>query len=180
MDATLDPDRPPYQVISGLRTANDYGSCVRRQVCQNIVVRLVEITGTPTQSHDVEGVRVFGLPFEKISGDKVVERLLSMRERLRKSATNILLFHGELLDVGYSRDSYGDDEEAGYMPLRLSSLDGLGFDYVLAGHFHTKFEVQRYDGGFFVYPGSPVSITKKEKYTVPLRSEWCIARPKIR
>ena len=35
------------------------------------------------------------------------------------------------------------------MPVRLSYFDGMGFDYVLAGHFHTNFEVLRYEGGFF-------------------------------
>ncbi|MDH3217341.1 MAG: hypothetical protein OEN01_13825, partial [Candidatus Krumholzibacteria bacterium] len=39
---------------------------------------------------------------------------------------------------------------------------GLGLDYVLAGHFHRNFEVRRYANGYFVYPGSPVSVTKKE------------------
>jgi DNA repair exonuclease SbcCD nuclease subunit len=38
----------------------------------------------------------------------------------------------------------------------------LGFDYVLAGHFHRAYDVRQYDGGYFVYPGSPVSITRAE------------------
>jgi DNA repair exonuclease SbcCD nuclease subunit len=34
---------------------------------------------------------------------------------------------------------------------------------VLAGHFHSRFDVwQLKDGGYFVYPGSPVSITRRE------------------
>ena len=40
---------------------------------------------------------------------------------------------------------------------------GLDIDYVLAGHFHTRFDVRKIEnGGHFVYPGSPVSITKRE------------------
>jgi DNA repair exonuclease SbcCD nuclease subunit len=48
------------------------------------------------------------------------------------------------------------------MPARLAAFSGLGFDYVLAGHFHRGYDVRRYDGGYFVYPGSPVSVTRKE------------------
>jgi DNA repair exonuclease SbcCD nuclease subunit len=111
---------------------------------------------------DVGDIRLHGLPFEKTSGLKVMEKLFSVRERLDPDKSNILLYHGELLDVFYSRESFGDEEEIGYMPVKLSFFDRLGIDYVLAGHFHSNFEVQRYDGGYFVYPGSPVSITKKE------------------
>lgn len=110
---------------------------------------------------DVGKVRVHGLPFEKIVGEKVIERVLSVRGNLRLDACNILLYHGELLDLSFSKDSFGE-EEAGYMPVRLSFFDDVGFDYVLAGHFHSNFEVLRYEGGYFVYPGSPVSITRKE------------------
>ena len=80
----------------------------------------------------------------------------------RSDATNILLYHGELLDMVPSRDGFGEEDLAGYMPTRLSYFDRLGLDYVLAGHFHSGFEIRRFDNGYFVYPGSPISITKKE------------------
>ena len=49
------------------------------------------------------------------------------------------------------------------MPVKLSYFEGLNIDYVLAGHFHCSFDVRQLpNGGYFVYPGSPVSITKKE------------------
>ena len=111
---------------------------------------------------DVGGARVFGLPFERIEGEKILQRLYRLKENLRPDASNILLFHGELVDMMFSRESYGEDEETGYMPAKLSYFDDLGIDYVLAGHFHTNFDVHRYEGGYFVYPGSPVSISKKE------------------
>jgi DNA repair exonuclease SbcCD nuclease subunit len=49
------------------------------------------------------------------------------------------------------------------MPVRLSYFNDLKVDYVLAGHFHKGFDVwQLKEGGYFVYPGSPISITKRE------------------
>jgi exonuclease SbcD len=49
------------------------------------------------------------------------------------------------------------------MPVRLSYFKDLNIDYVLAGHFHSNFDVHSLEsGGYFVYPGSPVSITKRE------------------
>ena len=111
---------------------------------------------------DVEGVRLFALPFENIEGEQVLERLFTIRNHRRSEACNIVLYHGELLDVMFSRDDFGDEEATAYMPVKLSYFDGLGIDYVLAGHFHTNFEVQRFKDGYFVYPGSPLSITRKE------------------
>jgi len=62
-----------------------------------------------------------------------------------------------------SKEGYGDEVDRGYMPVKLSYFKQLDFDYVLAGHFHSRFDVLEFkEKGFFVYPGSPVSITKKE------------------
>jgi DNA repair exonuclease SbcCD nuclease subunit len=49
------------------------------------------------------------------------------------------------------------------MPIKLSYFDDLSINYVLAGHFHSNYSVRTLtNGGYFVYPGSPISITKKE------------------
>ncbi len=49
------------------------------------------------------------------------------------------------------------------MPVKLSYFRGLNIQYVLAGHFHSRFDVRKLEnGGYFVYPGSPISITKAE------------------
>jgi exonuclease SbcD len=108
--------------------------------------------------------RVVGIPFENVGPDVVLERLLAAREHVRREegATNVLLFHGELLDLVPEADAFGDEGGFDYMPVRLSTFSGLGFDYVLAGHFHKSYDVRRFDGGYFAYPGSPVSITRKE------------------
>lgn len=140
---------PGNHDVLALSAGDDYG--------ENVTVMASHETHL-----DIGDVRLFGLPFEKIVGERVLERLLSIKSRIRPAASNILLYHGELLDLSYSGKSFGDEERSGYMPVRLSFFDNLGLDYVLAGHFHSNFEAVRYSGGYFVYPGSPVSVTKKE------------------
>lgn len=116
------------------------------------------------QPVDVGSARVVGIPYENVGPEAVLDRLLEAREFLRREegATNVLLFHGELLDLMPEAGAFGDESGYDYMPVRLSTFAGLGFDYVLAGHFHKNYDVRRYDGGYFVYPGSPVSITRAE------------------
>lgn len=123
----------------------------------------VTLMSGPESRYENDSVRVFPLPFERIDGAAVMERLLSLRAQATPDKTNIVLFHGELLDIFFDRARYGDEEDSGYMPVRLSGLDGLGIDYVLAGHFHAQFDIQSFKDGYFVYPGSPVSVTRKEQ-----------------
>lgn len=108
-------------------------------------------------------VRIFGIPFEPINGEKVLNKLRLLKERLTTDKKNVILYHGELLDVYYSRSDFGDEGEERYMPVKFSYFRGMNIDYVLAGHFHSKFDVHELEnGGYFVYPGSPISITKRE------------------
>lgn len=112
---------------------------------------------------ELRNVRFVGLPFEPIEGERLVSAIRSLKEDLEGDKTNILLYHGELLDAFFSRADFGDEGEARYMPARLSYFKDLGLDYVLAGHFHSRFDVRNIDSAsYFVYPGSPISITKRE------------------
>lgn len=124
----------------------------------------VTLATEPGQEIDFGLVRVIGIPYENVGPEAVLDRLLLAREHIRKEegATNILLFHGELLDLMPEPDAFGEEEGHDYMPVRLSTFAGLGFDYVLAGHFHKGYDVRHFGDGYFVYPGSPVSITRKE------------------
>lgn len=110
---------------------------------------------------DAGDARFIALPFSDGGADRTLERLYDAAELCDGTRTNVLLFHGELLDLIPGGGAFGD-EEPDYMPVRLSSFDRLGFSYVLAGHFHRSYSVHDFDGGYFVYPGSPVSITQKE------------------
>ena len=108
-------------------------------------------------------INIWGLPFEPIEGEKILEKLRSLRDKFTKDKKDILLFHGELTDIFFSRKDFGEEEEERYMPIKLSFFDDLNIDYVLAGHFHKNFDVMRLKNeGYFVYPGSPISITKRE------------------
>jgi DNA repair exonuclease SbcCD nuclease subunit len=112
-----------------------------------------------------EDLRIWGLPFEPIEGEEILSKLRLLASNLTTDKKNILLYHGELLDAFFSRRDFGDEDEGGkrYMPVRLSYFKELNIDYVLAGHFHSKFDIHKLGNErYFVYPGSPISITEAE------------------
>jgi DNA repair exonuclease SbcCD nuclease subunit len=110
-----------------------------------------------------ENVRVWGIPFEQVDSEKILETLQHLKTMLVEDYVNILLYHGELLDAFFSRKDFGEEGEERYMPVRLSDFNGMNVQYVLGGHFHSNFDVRTLDkGGYFVYSGSPISITKRE------------------
>ena len=106
---------------------------------------------------------IWGMPYERLEGEEIRNKLRSLAKNLPSDKKNILLYHGELIDTYFSRMDFGDEGEKRYMPIRLSYFKGFNIDYILAGHFHSKFNVKKLENnGYFVYPGSPISITKKE------------------
>jgi len=108
-------------------------------------------------------VRIVGMPFEVMEKEDVLNKLRSLKHALTPDKKNILLFHGELLDAFFSRKDFGEEGEGRYMPVKLSYFKDLNINYVLAAHFHCNFDVRLLEnGGYFVYSGSPVSITKRE------------------
>lgn len=107
-------------------------------------------------------VRVAGLPFQALDGQRLIDRLAGYKRIFSSDKSNILVVHGELLDSFFSRRDLGDEGNERYMPFWLWYFNDLNLDYVLAGHFHSRFDIRRLEKGYFVYPGSPVSITRKE------------------
>ena len=124
-------------------------------------VTILTDLNTPFEDKDV---RIWGIPFEPIEEEEVLSKLRSLAGRLTSDKKNILLYHGELLDTFFSRRDFGNEGEIRYMPVRISYFKDLNIDYVLAGHFHSHFDVRRIseNGGYFIYPGSPISITERE------------------
>lgn len=113
--------------------------------------------------YEYQNLRIWGFPYENIEGEKVLDRISRIKHKLTEDKANILLYHGELIDAFFARNDFGEEGEKRYMPIKLSYFDDLNIDYILAGHFHSKFDVwQLSDNKYFVYPSSPVSITKKE------------------
>jgi exonuclease SbcD len=112
---------------------------------------------------EYKDITIWGIPFEPTEGEKTLHQLHSLAHLLTPNKKHIVLYHGELLDAFFPRSDFGDEGDERYMPMRLAYFNDLKIDYVLAGHFHKRFDVRRLEqGGYFVYPGSPVSITKKE------------------
>ncbi len=112
-----------------------------------------------------EEVRVAALPYKPLEKGEILNNIRSLKKIfIDDCKQNILLYHGELLDAFFSTGGFGGEEEGRYMPVKLSYFKELKIDYLLAGHFHADFEIKRLTegGGYFVYPGSPVSITRKE------------------
>jgi DNA repair protein SbcD/Mre11 len=111
---------------------------------------------------------ITGLPFAELTTNQLIKQLEKINATLDPKKTNIFLFHGELTDLFFNSQDFGDEGQKRYLPLKLNLLKDTVFDYILAGHFHTNFVVKNLpnkrlkQGGFFVYPGSPVSITIKE------------------
>ena len=113
--------------------------------------------------YEYKDVMIWGIPFETADRITILHRLRSIADRMTPEKKHIMLYHGELLDAFYSRTDFGAEGDERYMPVRLSYFNDLPIDYVLAGHFHRRFDVRQLEGGgYFVYPGSPISITKKE------------------
>ncbi len=123
----------------------------------------VSVLGEFEKPYEYEDVRLWGFPFEQIKGQKFLNKLHQNKNRFTDDKINILLYHGELIDSFFNRNDFGDEGEERYMPVKLSYFRDLNIKYVLAGHFHSKFDVWEFENNqYFVYPGSPISITKKE------------------
>jgi DNA repair protein SbcD/Mre11 len=106
---------------------------------------------------------IWGLPYEKISGERLIARLGEISAMMNPDDQNILLYHGELLDAYFPRYELGDEGVQRYMPVRLSYFDLMPVKYILAGHFHSRFAAWPLaGGGRFIYSGSPVAVTRRE------------------
>ena len=114
----------------------------------------------------IDNIYFWGLPYQDISPEELAYQLTELNQRaqqLSADAVHLLLFHGELLDVRPDPDAFGDENQRLYMPVQQDHFRGKIWQYVLAGHYHTRFKAYEMEPGkYFVYPGSPVSITRKE------------------
>jgi exonuclease SbcD len=125
---------------------------------------VILLNDEPWSLKEIGDTRFVGLPFQRISSIETLKLLRQIDTHLDSRKTNILLHHGDLKEAVFGFGSGGDESDiSGYMPLSLSDLKDTKIDYVLSGHIHPTFDVREFaKGRFFVYPGSPVSVTKKE------------------
>ena len=144
-------------IVPGNHDKNSYSSSM--YFGENVRI----LNQKPYSIADYPDVRLIGFPFEDIGDDELIAEIRNLSEVCLPDRKNILIFHGELLDSFYLPDEFGVEGTRRYMPVKLSYFSGLGLDYVLAGHFHSRFDVRKIDEkSYFIYPGSPVSISRRE------------------
>ncbi len=123
----------------------------------------VEVILSSEDIYEIDDITITGLPFEELKGKEIYQKLNRISGKLGPDKTNILLYHGELTDSFFSRNDFGNEGEYRYMPSKLEYYKNMNFNYILAGHFHTSFNAWEFDKKrYFVYPGSPISITSRE------------------
>lgn len=104
-----------------------------------------------------KSLRIVGIPYQE---DPTDELLFALGDRDEFSGQEALLFHGSL-DAPIQAQT-GDESTYRYFPVSEDLLVNLGFDYFLAGHYHTPHRLQFEDGAEFAYPGSPASTRSSE------------------
>ena len=108
-------------------------------------------------------VMIWGIPFESADRITILHRLRSIADRMTPDKKHIMLYHRELLDAFYSRTDFGAEGDERYMPVRLSYFNDLPIDYVLAGHFHRRFDVRQLEGGDTSSTPAPPSPSPKRR-----------------
>lgn len=154
-----------------------------RNIFSALPFKVIAIPG----NHDMEAYRsdmnfgnsikvVTKHPFEIIGGEELSviavpysnqnfnDLIAPLKENINKAKINILMLHCSLDIPDIREDEYGDEKRQAYLPVNSKVLGDIGFDYVFAGHFHSRVIENRIsEKTIFSYCGSPVSITRKEK-----------------
>ena len=114
----------------------------------------------PFEAYETDEVKIMAVPYSNQNFNDIAT---SLSVEVDPSKINILLIHCSL-DMPYLKeDEFGDEERQLYLPVKSRVLADVGFDYVFAGHFHSRStESKISDKTIFTYSGSPVSITRKE------------------
>jgi DNA repair protein SbcD/Mre11 len=119
------------------------------------------LAGQPFETVDFKDLTITGVPYANQDFNDLVPLL---EKSIDTDKTNILMIHCSL-DIPYiGEDEYGEEKRQMYLPVNSKILGNMGFDYILAGHFHSRvLESRISEKTIFIYSGSPVSITRKEK-----------------
>jgi len=105
-----------------------------------------------------EDLRITALPYREQPDD---ELLLSLQDREQFDGTEVLLLHCSL-DAPFDDYETGDERARRYFPVTEELLAELGFNYYLAGHYHSPHKVSFSTGAEFTYPGTPASTSTSE------------------
>lgn len=146
----------PVLIIPGNHDANAYPDGIFLGETVTVIRDLL----SPVE---IKGHYFWGFPYEDLLEEEILEYLNLAAGMAKADADHLLLFHGELLDIVGHWSQYGEEGRQRYLPVKLSYFQDFPWQYVLAGHFHSNFDVHSFgENRFFVYPGSPVSITRRE------------------
>ncbi len=136
------------------------------------------ITGKPFRVIDFKEFRLIAVPYYNQSFNEMLFDIKKAKEPEKK---NILMLHCSIDIAEFEQDQFGKEESEKYIPVSSKILSELSLDYILAGHFHSRFVLNKIsENSKFIYPGSPVSITKKEtgvRNVALIDIEKDIARP---
>jgi exonuclease SbcD len=118
------------------------------------------LTDRPVTIRDFGEWRIVALPY----GEGSLAPLLdTLKEAADPDKLNVLVLHCTWSLPHFSSQDYGGDQLR-YLPVTEAMLTGLGYEFILAGHFHTAYRQRKLPcGAIFVYPGSPVSISSREQ-----------------
>lgn len=117
------------------------------------------VTDSPWKEIVFDDAIIVAVPYTDSPSNEV---LAGLKKSASSAKKRILLLHCTL-DIGYDSSNYGDDSRINYFPISRAALAGLDYDFILAGHFHKDCQIHKIsDKSTFIYPGSPVSITRKE------------------
>jgi DNA repair exonuclease SbcCD nuclease subunit len=120
--------------------------------------QFIPATETPFDHFVVDDeLRVTYLPYTpQVTDDLLIE----LQNREPFEGTEVLLLHCSL--EAPIQGGVGDEDEQRYFPITKEQLAELEFNYYLAGHYHSQHHTELSNGGTFVYPGTPASVTRKE------------------
>lgn len=102
-------------------------------------------------------LRIVGIPYQE---DPTDDLLFALGNRDEFDGNEALLFHGSL-DAPIQAET-GDESTYRYFPVSEELLVDLGFDFYLAGHYHSPHRLQFEGGSELAYPGSPASTRRSE------------------
>ena len=120
---------------------------------------LTILVDQPLSTYQVNDLEIVGVPFTATMDDALFGTLL---ETGSPETHQCLLLHCTL-DLGFYAHEAGE-EDASYFPVSQATLEAFDFEYILAGHIHSRErEVPLGNGARFIYPGSPVSHSWKER-----------------
>lgn len=117
----------------------------------------IPATETPFDHFVIDDTRITSLPYTPQASDDL---LVALRDRGSFDGPECLLLHCSL--EAPVQGNVGDEGEVRYFPITKEKLAELDFDYYLAGHYHSQHRTELSNGGTFVYPGTPASVTRKE------------------